>query len=216
MIAPPHFLQAHIEAHNTHPASEVAIVGDVCWSPELAITPLMYWLDHGGPYFHFYEFSDGERVDHCYFVTANLSLKRAFLADERFDETFIWAALEDMELGHRMMQRGLVLFFKSIPVYHLHTVTLDSAARRMYKTGRAACRLEQKWPEITGLENTQRPRLHFLFRHGRLSADVDRCFRQVAGWLGVRTPVSLCRYILSYARWRGYVAEREAEMLGTG
>jgi glycosyltransferase involved in cell wall biosynthesis len=215
MLTPPHFLQAHIAAHAAQPASQIAIVGDVRWCPQLTITPFMRWLDHGGPYFHFHGFSDGDTVDHGSFITANLSLKRAFLAVERFDETFAWAAFEDIELGYRLMHRGLELFFKSIPVHHLHPVTLKGVTRRMYNTGRAACQLERKWPGFPGLGYIQHPRLYPLLRHERVSAGVERCVRQVVRFLGRRAPIALYRYIISYARWRGYVDAQQAETWGS-
>jgi len=216
MIASPRFLQAHLEAHDEHPVNHVAIVGDVRWSPELVITPFMHWLDHGGPYFSFYELANDDRLDHRYFITANLSLKRAFLADERFDETFIWAAYEDTELGYRLMKSGLQLLFKPIPVYHLHPVTVESAAKRMYYSGRAARQLERKWPEITGLEYIHHSRMQVVLRRKWLSAGINGCLRPIVGGLNIRWPSRVYRYLLNHARWRGYVEERQAELDKTG
>jgi glycosyltransferase involved in cell wall biosynthesis len=209
MIAPPDLLRTHVEAHQAHPEPEAAIVGDVRWFPTLQVTPLMHWLDHGGSYYHFYDLADGALIDHRYFVTANLSLKRAFVGADRFDQDFRWAAFEDMELGYRLMRRGLRLIFRSIPIFHLHPVTSEDLLRRMEYAGRAARLLERKWPNITGLENIQRPRLHFVLRHRRLSEVLDSCLRWAAEQLGDRTPLAVYRYLIRYARWCGYVSQVE-------
>jgi glycosyltransferase involved in cell wall biosynthesis len=209
MIAPPELLRAHVEAHRAHPELEAAIVGDVRWSPMLQVSPLMRWLDHGGPYYHFYDLADGAVIDHRYFVTANLSLKRAFIGADRFDQDFRWAAFEDIELGYRLMRRGLRSIFRSIPTFHLHPVTLEGLLRRMEYAGRAARLLERKWPNITGLENIQRPRLHFVLRRRRLSEALSSCLRWVAEQLGDRTPLAVYRYLISYSRWFGYVSQVE-------
>jgi glycosyltransferase involved in cell wall biosynthesis len=207
MIAPSDYLQRHLAFHASNPSDQVAVVGDVQWHSDLVVTPLMHWLIHGGPYFEFHTLVDGDKVDHRYFITANLSLKRAALGDERFDETLVWAAFEDVELGYRLVQGGLRLLYSDIPVYHLHPVTLEGAVGRMYNTGRAACCLLRKWPAITGTGDIQHPRLYALFKHERLSAGVNRCVLRFADWLGVHSPVLLYRYALGYARWRGYVDE---------
>ena len=76
-----------------------------------------------------------------YFYTCNISLKKKLLFDnnEFFDEEFSIAGWEDIELGHRLTKRGMVLKFnKEAKAYHFRSLSLRDACGRMFKVGQAS------------------------------------------------------------------------------
>lgn len=90
---------------------------------------------------HLYQFDyrwiEGrEEVPYLFFWTCNLSVPRAFLlAHGLFDENF--RALEDLELGWRLRQRGLRIFFEPRALAdHEHPMTLSGICREMHVRGR--------------------------------------------------------------------------------
>ena len=48
--AGPDLLRRHAELHTTATARPYAVLGRVGWAPELEVTPLMRWLEHGGQF----------------------------------------------------------------------------------------------------------------------------------------------------------------------
>ncbi|MEA2374110.1 MAG: hypothetical protein QOD53_573, partial [Thermoleophilaceae bacterium] len=147
VLATDGLLARHLDHHARHPAEHEALVGPVTWAPELRITPHMQWLERGGPLFAFDTIDDPEHVDWHHFCTANVSVKRAFLDPDPFDE-----ALErsvDVELGYRLARRGMRLRYDPAAlVHHLRTDTPATTERRMLVVGRSARRMHRKHPEI--------------------------------------------------------------------
>ena len=139
IIASPALLEEHFNAHQKNPEENVAALGYVTWSPEIEITPFMKWLENGGPQFHFWQIKDKIEVDtHKYFYTSNISVKRKFLLENNgfFNEEFVYAASEDIELGYRMKIKGMILKYnKNAIVYHYHYTSLKDTCQRMIKAG---------------------------------------------------------------------------------
>ena len=48
-------LKKHYEFHQKNPKENFGLLGLVTWHPNLEITPFMYWLEHGGPYFSYHK-----------------------------------------------------------------------------------------------------------------------------------------------------------------
>lgn len=135
----PGTLRGHCEHHLADVGGNLAVVGFVTWHPRGTITPFMYWLEHGGPQFAYFEISQtGLSPYHCY--TANLSVSRsALLATGLFDERFREAAFEDLELGFRMAGAGVRFAYRAdLGAYHLAQVacTRDYCEGRIQKLGR--------------------------------------------------------------------------------
>jgi GT2 family glycosyltransferase len=147
-IATPTFLQEHHRWHQQYPGDKVAVLGFVTWSPEITITPLMRWLEQGGPQFKFWQIEDKVQVDtQDYFYTSNISLKRRFLLEnnEFFDEEFPYASFEDLELGHRLKKKGLVLKYNKDAIgYHYHYTSLKDICQRMIKVGKSSQLVAEK------------------------------------------------------------------------
>jgi GT2 family glycosyltransferase len=142
------FLKHHYAFHATHPNVADACLGHVDWPPYLARTFLM---DHIVSAFGSQQFGyaaiDLHRKDDLpfdYFVTANVSLKRDWLAFSGgfHENAFRDAMWEDTELGWRLRALGMKLHY--VPealVYHDHYMTLSDFARRQFKIGQYASKL---------------------------------------------------------------------------
>jgi len=152
IIATSNFLGEHRKFHQQHPEENTAVVGFTTWHKDLKITPFMHWLEHGGPQFDYDRISGKLEVDHLAFYTCNLSLKRKFLINNLFDESFAVSggtAYEDIELGFRLTKKGMRLLYNpSAIAYHHHPKNLKSVCRRRFFEGRMSHRLFAKHPDL--------------------------------------------------------------------
>jgi glycosyltransferase involved in cell wall biosynthesis len=129
-------LKAHLEAHAAHPEAEVAVLGRVDQSPLLKETVFLRTWDS----FRFSDFDGLTEVPYYRFWACNISLKRDFmLAHGLFREPrgrAGAAAHEDPELGCRLHQAGLRIFYSNQALgHHYHAVTLEVACKRAYMQG---------------------------------------------------------------------------------
>lgn len=140
IIATETLIEEHMKWHTSNPDNNIAILGFVTWSPEIKVTPFMYWLENGGPQFSYYKYQHSKEVSWKDFFTCNISLKKRFLIENGlFNEGFKYAAYEDSELGYRLNKKGLKLIFnKSAAAYHYHYTSLDDACKRMTKIGESS------------------------------------------------------------------------------
>ena len=158
IIATPHLIEEHVKWHTENfPEDNVAVLGYVTWSPEIEITPLMYWLEHGGPQWSFDELEEEEIVNFHRFITANISLKRNFLLNNGlFDQDFPYAAYEDTELGYRLEKKGLkIVYNKKAVGFHYHPTDIYDFANRMKKMGESVTIFCNKHPELKKVHLTQ-------------------------------------------------------------
>lgn len=131
-------------ALRTHP--NAAVVGRVDWVPELASDPFHQWL-LTGPQFLFP--SKKTQVSWRHFYTSNITVPRAFLGEERFDETFNGWGFEDAELGYRLQKKGMrTWFFPSVRVTHDHPQTLMGVLKNTANAHKNAKYFEKKHPEV--------------------------------------------------------------------
>ena len=139
IIATPNLIAEHMKWHLRNSEENVAVLGYVTWSPELRITPFMRWLENGGPQFSYHELKGKEVLNYCYFYTCNISLKWHFLLKNGlFDQSFKYAAYEDLELSYRLTQKGLQIFYNKDAVgYHLHPTNMETFCRRQQLGGRS-------------------------------------------------------------------------------
>lgn len=131
IIPAPTLVAEHAAWHQKHPGESDAMLGRVDWAPEVHPTPFMEWLSSEGVVFDYGKMRRG-LVDENHFYSCNLSIKRNFLLQNgMFDEEFPAAAFEDIELGHRLMAKGLRLFYHPEAVgYHWKRMSLADAVRR--------------------------------------------------------------------------------------
>lgn len=137
----------HMRAYEAE--GDVGVVGHVTWHPELEITPFMAYLEEGAQ-FGFGKIEDPENVTPWHFYTANCSVKRHWIEEAGgFDEEFKHAAFEDVELAHRMQQRGLRIVYRpAARTYHHHETTLERHLVRQRLCGRAAALFYRKHPDF--------------------------------------------------------------------
>jgi glycosyltransferase involved in cell wall biosynthesis len=141
-------LARHVALHDARPEPEYAVLGKVAWDERRSVTPLMRWLDTG-PQFAYELFSPGLVDVAGFFYTAHVSLKKAaFDAAGGFDTRFPYAAVEDMEIGLRLRDGGVVLDYRpELVVLHSHETTLERWLERMRLVGRSAALLERMYPD---------------------------------------------------------------------
>ena len=190
IYASPGLLARHLAWHAAYPDRWTAVVGQVRWAPDLRVTTLMRYLEQGTQWC-FEGLEPGDVLDYRWFITANLSLRRAVLIEAGgFDEAFRDAALEDTELGYRLWRQGLqIRYAPDATADHWHPTSLESFVARSRKLGRAAVYLSRRWPEL-------QPRLE---DPEFWAADRPPVLR----WLGIRLVRQgwLVNALLPLARW---------------
>lgn len=139
IIARRDLLKEHYRWHVKYPQDNCAVLGHISWSKEIKVSPFMRWLENGGPQFAYGQIKDTIEVDaEGFFYSSNISLKKQFLFSNNafFDEAFLKAAYEDIELGCRLKKTGLILKYNSNALaYHEHYTPLSAACRRMEMVG---------------------------------------------------------------------------------
>lgn len=140
----------HLEKHKENPQENIAVLGYVTWSKKIKITPLMEWLENGGPQNAYPEIKDKKWVSCNYFYGANISLKKDFLLKNGlFNEGFKKYGFEDIELGYRLQKRGLkILYEKKARGFHRHKIFLDDVLKRMKDIGENAVFFNRLHPEL--------------------------------------------------------------------
>jgi cellulose synthase/poly-beta-1,6-N-acetylglucosamine synthase-like glycosyltransferase len=145
----PHFTALHMQLHEQRPEASVVGLGLTVWEEkQQRVTPFMRWLDTEGMQFNYGELLAGTKPDWRHFYTSNLSLKTSLLRSYPFDESFPYAAMEDIEAARRIdAQHGLeMVFLPDAVAYHLHPMTFSGACRRMEKVGESAAYYDELWP----------------------------------------------------------------------
>jgi GT2 family glycosyltransferase len=144
----PRLVSEHLAWHRQQPADEIAVLGHVRWSPEVAVTPFMHWLDHGMQF----DYPNIRGVDAGWgrFYSANVSVKRALV--ERvggFDEERLPYLYEDLDFAYRASREGLrVLYNRRAVVEHLREMDLAYWRQRMARAAIAERALVGKHPDI--------------------------------------------------------------------
>lgn len=139
-LASPDLLRQHIEFHKfQHPEPHTAILGfcPMVETPALKSSLIQSWLNR--KQMAFQNLSHMQMISHNYFYTCNVSLKRDFLLKNGlFDESYPFAAGEDIELGSRLMTAGMILYYsKNALAYHVHPMSLFEYINRYFKMGRS-------------------------------------------------------------------------------
>lgn len=155
ILVPNDFLERHLKFHEDHPAVDVVLVGQTGLDPSINPTPFAKWWDDGHQ-FKYQRIDNREQItDRPYlnFYPTNLSVKKEFLIKcGLFDETFFidgHIGYEDTELGYRLWQAGMKLFYDpSLTVSHHHLRTLKDICNQSYYKGQLAKVLYSKHPEL--------------------------------------------------------------------
>jgi glycosyltransferase involved in cell wall biosynthesis len=137
VVPGPNLIGEHAKFHQERSQENAALLGYVTWHPDLRANHFMRWYGEYGALFGYSLLKDNQEVDPRFFYSCNISLKRKFLRTHGgFDETL--TVLEDNELGFRLAQQQMQLFFrKSALGYHYQTFTFQQACERLerYSSG---------------------------------------------------------------------------------
>ncbi len=212
------FLQQHLKAHRQHRDDRnVAVVGYTTWLAGLRVTPFMKYIGECGPQFGFARMSPNRPLPYCFFYSSNLSLPRAMVQGPAhvFDEEFSSAAWEDIELGYRLQQNGMKLFYHPDAVArHDHATTIPAFCRRQLVVGRDSRILLKKHPELDG-DRRKAGRMRALARVAPLAGIGETIGDFVDRRLGLPLPTLFYRAVLGLryaagasAASRSLIAER--------
>lgn len=143
--AEPFLVAEHARFHAEHPEPSAAVLSRVDQIHGPNPTPFHLFNNP----FPFQEIAGRVELDYLYFWTNSISLKRTFLlGNGLFDEDFVGAGHEDIELGYRLAQRGLRLFYNErLTGHHFHPQTFDDACRQQYRRGEIFAIAEPKVPD---------------------------------------------------------------------
>lgn len=202
----PQFTALHMQLHEQRPEPSVAGLGLTVWAEEgQQITPFMRWLDTHGMQFNYGELLAGTKPSWRHFYTSNLSLKTSLLRTFPFDESFPYAAMEDIEAACRIeAEHGLeMVFLPDAVAYHLHPMSFRQACRRMEKVGESAAYFDEFWPGK--LPRNPNP---LAIRLGNMLKRIPMAMPLVEGIadqsLKIACPNRLMNFVLSYYFNRGY------------
>jgi glycosyltransferase involved in cell wall biosynthesis len=153
IIADERLLEEHLLAHAAHPEPGAAFLGHIDWPPSIKSTAVMdYVCGDAMLQFAYSYIPTAAALDHRFFYTSNISMKRQFLKEAaadgiRFDPDFYHAAFEDSEFAFRLIPRGLeIRYAGNARATHDHWMDLESFAERELRAGRMAVVFYRKHP----------------------------------------------------------------------
>ncbi|OQX81761.1 MAG: hypothetical protein B6D56_01415 [Candidatus Omnitrophica bacterium 4484_70.1] len=141
VVPAPNFIREHLKSHTLYSQKEIAVLGNVKYPLDVKVTPLMR-LGNAVETWSILNSSVKGFYDWTYFRTGNISLKKAFIGDLRFDEqTFKGIGFEDTEMGWRLSQRGMKIVYNDKAVsYHYHFRTPEEYLQKVLSYGKALAR----------------------------------------------------------------------------
>jgi GT2 family glycosyltransferase/glycosyltransferase involved in cell wall biosynthesis len=155
IIADERLLEAHLLAHAVHPDRESAVLGHIDWPASTTPNAVMECVAGDAKLqFVYGDIPKLPALDHRFFYTSNISLKRQFLVDAanagiRFDPSFRRAAFEDSEFAFRLMPRGLRIHYAAdARAVHDHWMNLDTFSSREFGAGEMAVVFYRKHPGL--------------------------------------------------------------------
>jgi GT2 family glycosyltransferase len=151
-VPEPDWLASHAAAHARHGGGdEIAVIGHTGWHPRVRRTAFLDYLNDHGLQFGYALIEDASRVPFNFFYTSNLSVSRSRLLEEPFDESFPYAAWEDIEASYRLFRRGLRLVYEpAARTAHDHPTDFDRFAGRQERSGYCAVVFYLRHPELGG------------------------------------------------------------------
>ncbi|HVH28018.1 MAG TPA: glycosyltransferase [Vicinamibacterales bacterium] len=153
IVADERLLEEHLLAHAVYAEPGTAVLGRIDWPDNMPRNAVMeYVCGDAALQFAYTVIPHLPSLDHRFFYTSNISLRRQFLLDAanagvRFDPCFRHAAFEDSEFAFRLMPRGLrIRYAEGARAAHDHLMDLDSFARREFSAGEMAVIFYRKHP----------------------------------------------------------------------
>ena len=146
------FLESHLKFYQKleNPANS-AVIGYTTWPSDIKVTPFMKYIGEYGHQFGYSLINGCGPLSFNFYYTSNLLLPVSVLKklDHWFDEDFDVYGWEDIELGFRLENSGVNLYYNSNAVaYHHHKVGISSFCQRQQNVGRASKIFVKKHPEL--------------------------------------------------------------------
>jgi GT2 family glycosyltransferase len=195
VIADKRLVEHHLEAHARNPDIGVAILGHIDWPSEMPRNAVMdYVCGDAALQFAYTLIPHLPELDHRFFYTSNISLKRQFLIDAadagvRFDPSFTHAAFEDAEFAFRLIPRGLrIRYVSQARAFHDHWLDLESFADREFRAGQMAVVFYRQHPgqdeqlQVSWMEELSAPAAALL-KYPELLQHLENFDRQTDGLL---------------------------------
>ena len=144
------FLEEHDKFHKKFSQNNYIGLGYMTWSPELKQDRFRKWLESSGLMLSYRGLKNYELTNFWHFYTGNISLKKNFLIQYKFDEDFFAYGWEDIKLGYEMLQDGGQLYYISkAKAFHRHALTeQDLFPKRMKEIGQSAVIFQKKCPKV--------------------------------------------------------------------
>jgi GT2 family glycosyltransferase len=189
------FLAAHLDTHCKHGDTQVAVLGYIGWHPDVRVSRFMDFITgDGGQQFGYKALRANTFVPYGYFYTSNVSVPRSLLErqEELFSHKFTGYGHEDVELGLRLAQDGIRLFYSpQAAALHLHPMSDESIVQRQYNVGRSVVTYAMLHPQRIGERHKRVLRLLEIFQHAlaqdqsftAISAEIAAAAATVAPWL---------------------------------
>lgn len=130
-----------------------AVIGYTTWSPEIRVTPFMAYIGEYGDQFGYSLIQGKGPLPFNFYYASNLLIPSQLLtpAGCRFDEGFNEYGWEDIELGYRLENAGVALYYNSHAVAgHHHPVDVSSFCRRQKRVGYSSSLFVSKHPQLRG------------------------------------------------------------------
>lgn len=195
----------HVAAHRRlNHARDTAVVGYTRWPLEQHVSAFLDYVGEDGPQFAYRQMREDVELSFIYCYSSNLSLYREtcglpVLLEESLP--FYWY---DIELGYRLMQRGLRLYFHPRAVgYHHNVRSLKEFEVRQQLVGRYAVHMARWYPELAVWLGVARPRL----------SPTERLRAAAATLLHLTMPQQR-RWLVRWYQWRLAQAYRQGVQAG--
>lgn len=122
-----------------------------------------------------------QKLKWAYFLTGNLSIRRKTIIEAGlFDENFKGYGWEDIELGYRLHQMHIPLYYLPSAVnYHHHPVSKEGMIERKFEMGKSAALFYKKHPNFgikmfIGMNPLAMGIYHFIKKRPSLLEEIKR------------------------------------------
>ncbi len=150
----PGFLGEHLNFHRQNNSDgKMGLIGYTTWPEDNQTTPFMKYINEYGHQFGYSLINGNGPLPFNFFYTSNISIPKALLDDLEylFEEDFDTYGWEDIELGYRLENRGMELFYNPYAkAYHDHPIDIPSFCERQLNVGKASRIFLKKYPELEG------------------------------------------------------------------
>lgn len=182
------YLQQHLESHHCYPKVQYVVVGAASMPEDIEITPLMYLGNVVQAMSRAENVSD-DPYDWLHFSTLNVSIKRPFLDDLRFndgsfrrqhDNDTELPGFEDTELAQRLAKKGMKLVYNpTIRAFHYHFRSPDEYIDKVLGYGKRFA----VWVSLCDPEDARElnRRMNYLldYEHPFSKANIKECLRRL-------------------------------------